>query len=190
MIKFVMIKKILLTVTCALVLSATFARAQEESKPKENMQPNLIEAKRLEMKKLDRFVGKWQGAGWIQQGKNRENFVGTEDVRRKLDGLALLIEGNYKNKDGKVIHETLAVLSPDLKTKNFDFQTYLANGMSGKYEMKTTETGWQWGFEFPGAAIRYNIKIENNVWTEIGEISQNTGKTWMKFFEMNLKKIE
>ncbi len=182
-------KKILLALTCV-ILSVSFARAQEDSKPKENMQPNLIEAKRSEMKKLDRFVGKWQGSGWIQQGKDRENFVGTEAVQRKLDGLALLVEGNYKNKDGKVIHETLAVLSPDLKTKNFDFQTYLANGISGKYELKTTETGWQWGFEFPGVVMRYNIRIENDVWTEIGEMSQNAGKTWMKFFEMNLKKIE
>ncbi len=70
----------------------------------------------------------WQGTGWIQQGKNRETFAGTENVQKKIDGLALLVEGNFKNKEGVVIHETLAVLSPNLKTKNYDLRAYLASG--------------------------------------------------------------
>jgi hypothetical protein len=186
-----MIKKILAALACvALSVSVACAQTQAEAKAKENTPPNMIEAKRAEMKKIDRFVGRWGGSGWIRQGKTRENFVGTEDVRRKIDGLALLVEGNYKNKAGKIIHETLAVLTPNLKTKNFDFQTYLANGISGLYELKTSGTGWQWGFSFPGGAMRYNIKIESDVWTEIGEMSRDDGKTWTRFFEMNLKKIE
>ncbi|MDQ3373255.1 MAG: hypothetical protein M3521_05145, partial [Acidobacteriota bacterium] len=106
-----MMKNILFTFIF-MALSVSFASAQENK----NMETgNPIEAKRAEMKKLDRLVGQWQGTGWIQQGKNRETFAGTENVQRKINGLALLVEGNFKNKEGVVIHETLAVLSPNLK---------------------------------------------------------------------------
>jgi len=151
---------------------------------------NSIEIKRSEMKKLDRLVGQWQGTGWIQQGKEKQNFAGTENVQRKINGLALLVEGNFKDKDGKVIHETIAVLSPNLQKKNYDFRAYLANGNSGDYEFKAVEDGWQWGFQFPNGAIRYDIKINNNSWIETGYFSQDNGKTWLKFFEMQLQKIK
>ena len=182
-------KNILLALFC-LALSVA-AQAQTE-KPKENMQmPNAqAESKRAEMKKLDALVGQWSGTGWIQREQGKENFAGTETVQRKIGGLALLVEGNFKDKDGAVVHETLAVLSPNSKTKNYDFRTYLASGISGEHEFKTTERGWQWGFTFPNGAIRYDIRIENETWIETGEMSRDGGKTWMKIFEMNLKKVK
>lgn len=147
-----------------------------------------VELKRTEMKKVEKMVGQWKGAGWIQQGPKRETFTGTETVQRKLDGLALLVEGKFSNDAGKVIHETMAVISYEPKETKFDFRTYLASGLGGDYEIKPAETGWLWGFNVEGGTIRYNIRIENDTWSEIGEFSKD-GKTWMKFFEMNLKKI-
>jgi hypothetical protein len=182
----IMMKNILFTFIF-MVTTVSFGLAQE----KKNMETgNPIEAKRAEMNKLGRLVGQWQGTGWIQQGKNRETFAGTENVQKKIDGLALLVEGNFKNKEGVVIHETLAVLSPNLKTKNYDFRAYLASGNGGEYEFKPIDTGWQWGFQFPNGVIRYDIKINNDVWLETGEISQDAGKTWNKFFEMELKRVK
>ncbi len=179
-------KNILLAfIFIAAIVSTAFAQNEKEKM----QQPNAAEAKRAEMKNLDRLIGQWKGAGWIQQGAKRETFDGTETVQRKIGGLALLVEGNFKNKEGVVIHDTLAVISPNMKTKTYDFQTYLANGMNGIQELKTIEGGWQWGLQFPGGAMRYTIKIENDIWNEIGEMSRDDGKTWMKFFEMNLKKV-
>ncbi|MDQ6788301.1 MAG: hypothetical protein M3033_15965 [Acidobacteriota bacterium] len=152
-----------------------------------------LETKRAEIKKLDGWVGQWKGTGWIQQGRERKNFVGTEIVQRKLDGLALLVEGRFTTKvvprnEEKVIHETLAVISPNLKTKTYDFNTFLANGLSGSYELKAIESGWQWGFQFPQGSVRYFIKIEKNTWSETGEMMLN-GKDWTKIFEMALQKV-
>ena len=62
--------------------------------------------------------------------------------------------------------------------------------MKGLQELKAVEGGWQWGLEFPSGSIRYTIKINNNTWSEIGEITMDGGKNWRKFFEMNLKKVE
>lgn len=184
--------KIITIALIYLALSVAAAAQTQTEKPKENLQIPAMqpESKRAEMKKLDALIGSWVGSGWIMHASGKESFVGTETVQKKIDGLALLVEGNYKNKDGVIIHETLAVLSPNAKTKNFGFQTFLANGMSGEHEFKVTETGWRWGLQFPGGTMRYDIRIENDTWIETGEMSRDDGKTWMKFFEMNLKKIK
>ncbi len=94
----------------------------------------------------------------------RENFAGTETIQRKLNGLALLVEGKFKAKvagkdEEMVIHETLAVLSYDEKRKIHRFRTYLANGITGDHEVKLIEGGWQWGFQFPAGAIRYVLRL-------------------------------
>jgi len=171
-----------------LMLSSVFFAHAQGSK---NMQPQeLTESKRAEMKKLDALVGQWSGSGWIMHEKGKEIFNGTETVQRKLEGLTLLVEGNFKNKEGVIVHETLAILSPNANTKNYDFRTYLANGMNGEQELKAVGGSWQWGFQIPNGMIRYDIKIENDVWMETGEISRDNGKTWIKFFEMNLKRVK
>ena len=147
------------------------------------------ELQRAEVKKLDSMVGQWKGSGWIQQGAKRETFTGTETVQRKIDGLALLVEGRFTNPEGKVIHETLAVLAFDPKAKGYRFRTYLASGISGEHDLKIIPDAYEWGFSFTGGEVRYTIKTANDVWLEIGEFSKD-GKTWIKFFEMKLEKVK
>lgn len=142
-----------------------------------------------EMKKVDSMVGQWNGAGWMQQGSTRSTFTGTETVQRKLGGLALLIEGNFKNPEGRVIHETLALLSFDANASKYRFQTHLATGASGDYDFRTRENGFEWGFQTPSGTIRYTISTIRDVWLEIGEFSRD-GKSWIKFFEMKLERAK
>lgn len=148
------------------------------------------DAQRAEMKKLESLIRQWRGSGWILQGAKRQNFSGTEFVQRKLDGLALLVEGNFSNPEGKVIHETLAVLSFDPKAKKHNFRTFLASGMSGEYEFKSlADGGYEWGFQIPAGRVRFTIKTNNDSWFETGELSKD-GKNWVKFFEMKLDKVK
>ena len=104
-----MIMKLTILLILITAFMAITASAQE---------PNTAEAKKVEMKKLDKMIGQWKGSGWIQQGPKRETFTGTENVQRKIDGLALLIEGQFTNPEGKVIHETLAAMSFDDKAQD------------------------------------------------------------------------
>lgn len=153
--------------------------------------PNSIQPKKNEMKKLDKMVGHWKGSGWIQQGPKRETFTGTENVQSKLDGLAILVEGNFANPEGKVIHETLAVLSCNPAMTSYDFSTFLANGMGGKQEFKSVGDHYEWGFEVPKfGIIRYTIRLDDKTWSEIGEFSRDGGKTWMQNFEMKLDRVK
>lgn len=178
-------KLLFVTISICLGLTTVFGQPNEAT----------AAAQRAQIKNLEQIVGQWQGTGWIQQGAAKYNFAGSENVQKKIDGLALLVEGKFKTKiapnaEEKIIHETLAVISFDAKSQKYDFHTFLANGMSGKHELKPTADGLLWGFNFPNGGIRYLIKITGDVWFETGEISTDGGKTWRKFFEMELKKVK
>lgn len=151
-------------------------------------------AQLVEMKKLDQMVGQWKGTGWIDTQAGRQTFQGTETVQKKLNGLALLVEGRFTNtspgaKPDEVIHETLAVLSYDEGSKGYKFNTYLAGGMKGEHELKLIDGGWQWFIQFPGGQIRYTTKFDSGSWVEGGEMTRDGGATWRKFFEMTLKRV-
>lgn len=178
-----------LTALIFIVLISLGISAQEKKANMTEQDQTLM--LKTKMRKLDQMVGKWSGAGWIQQGPKRDEFVGTENVQNKLDGLAVLIEGKFtdKNDSSKVIHETLAVLSYNPKTSIFDFKTYLANGRTGDFTLKANESNYEWGLDFPGSKILYTITIKDGIWNEVGKMSRDEGKTWFQFFEMNLKKM-
>ena len=152
--------------------------------------PDTTSAKKAEMKKIEKMAGQWKGSGWIQQGPKRETFTGTETVQKKLDGLAMLVEGSFTNPDGKAIHQTLAVLSSNDKMNGYVFATYLANGITGIQDFQVFSDHFEWGFPIPNVGqVRYTIKVDETTWFEIGEFSRD-GKTWNKNFEMKLDKVK
>ncbi len=173
--------KIYLLLASIILIFANFAFAQA---------PITTELKKTEMKKLDKMAGQWQGSGWIQQGPKREVFSGSETVQSKLEGLAVLVEGKFSNPEGKVIHQTLAVLSYDDALKNYRFATYLANGITSVQDFKVVGDHFEWGFPIPNVGtVRYTIKVDDATWSEIGEFSRD-GKAWMQNFEMKLTKVK
>ena len=142
------------------------------------------------MKKIEKMVGHWKGSGWIQQGPKRETFTGGETVQMKLDGLAVLVEGNFANPEGKVIHQTLAVMSCNDRMTGYNFATYLANGLTGVHGFKVGGDHFEWGFPIPNVGtVRYTIKVDDKSWFEIGEFSRD-GTTWSKNFEMKLDRVK
>ena len=177
--------KNILVAALFLMLSVSVALGQMNPEA----QQKALETARSEVKKLDLLVGKWEGSGWMMQGPQKETFTGTENVQRKVDGLALLVEGKFTNKNNVVIHETLAVVSYNPKTSIFDFNTFLASGYKGVYELRSTADGFEWFVPFPGGKVRYTTKLSAESWWEIGEMSRDEGKTWVKMFEMNLKRV-
>ena len=166
-----------------LLACAATAHAQQPPPPTEQL---------ARMKVLDYMAGEWVGTGWIMQGGPRQTFSGREVVQRKLDGLALLVEGRFTSRppgqDHDVVsHETLAVISFDPATSKYRFDTYLANGLTGEYDFTVLDTGWRWGFQVPAGEIRYTMTLEGGKrWIEVGEIS--IAGVWRKFFEMTLER--
>ena len=150
-----------------------------------------------EMKKVSFLVGQWKGEGWIELGQGQRRFTETESVQSKLGGEVLLIEGLGKtNVDGKetgtTVHNAIALLSYDEKSKTFRFQAHQAGGRSVDSEARVTDGTLEWGFvdEARAGTIRFTIKLtDSGKWFEIGEGSRD-GKTWHKFFEMTLQRVK
>lgn len=148
---------------------------------------HTAESKKKEMAKFPKLAGVWKGSGWSQQGNERRTFSGTETIQAKLDGLAYLVEGKFANPEGKTVHETLAVINYD-PIKGYQFRSYLANGISGEYDILIMPAGFRWGYEFPAGKVRFTITVDEKTWFEEGELTTD-GKTWTKIFEMKLQRI-
>ena len=150
----------------------------------------------VEMKRLDFLVGRWEGEGWIALGPSgRHTFRQTENVERKLDGAALLVEGVGRSKDpgsaGAVIHNAFAVASYDRKAGAFKWYALRAGGDPVDTQLKVSENTLTWAAPTPGGGgMRFTIRLnEKGQWFEVGEFSRD-GKTWQKFFEMTLDRAK
>lgn len=152
-------------------------------------QPTISEAHLEAMAKLDFLTGDWEGNGWMYvQGGQKVTFEQTEKVQWKLDKSIVMIEGKGIS-EGTTIHDALAVISYDPNASAYQFQSWLANGLSGQYRVEVTgEQSLVWFLEVPGRTIRYTLVInEKGQWFEIGEFK--TGEdSWYKFLEMTLDK--
>lgn len=149
------------------------------------------------MKIFATWTGHWQGEGTIQMGPGPLKKSSMDEyLEFKLDGIVLLMEGIGKGVEpetkGTTVHHALGVLSFDQSTNQYILNSYLKDGRSTQAWFNILDAyKYQWGFNVPTGKIKYTIVLDpkKNTWNEIGEFSRDDGKTWMKFFEMNLKKV-
>lgn len=168
-----MIRIILLNFMCVLI---AFEAQAQVSKTNGAAKENITQ--------LSFLIGTWQGTGWRLGRNGKKTFQQTELVQFKLDSTAVLIEGKGKS-GGRVIHNALAVINYDKQNKNYNFQSYLANGRSGNFRAALKEGEFYW---FMNDTLRFIITIDKQGrWIETGEMKRN-GK-WSQFFAMTLKKV-
>jgi len=121
--------------------------------------PKSKDVQRREMKKLDWFVGRWKGAGWIQMGpQGKHEFTQTETIESKLDGLVLVIEGLGKAKeDGSTVHSALAFVSYDPRVNKFRWHAFTPEGQIDT-EAKVGADTLEWTLQIPQRGqMRYTI---------------------------------
>jgi hypothetical protein len=185
-------KKLLLVLTLfatTLVAQTTTTPAAPANTPRPPQRPQeQLDA----MAKLEYMAGRWVGTGWMDIGGTRMPFNGSELVTRKLDGLALLVEGDFYTGGGSLgggtpVHQTLGVITYDPKAKAYRFSSWLATGTSGERELTLTSNGWSWDIKMPNNHTRYTFTLTpQGEWLEKGERSTDNGATWKQFFEMKL----
>jgi len=144
------------------------------------------------------WAGHWQGEGSMQMGPGEPKKSRVDErIEYKLEGMVLMVEGigtdiDPATKKERVVHHALAILSYDHQSSKYKFKSYLKDGRSTDAWLNVlAENKFQWGFETPQGKIRYNISVDpvKETWNEIGEYSKDANN-WMKFFEMNLKKVD
>jgi hypothetical protein len=174
----------------ALAAAALFAAASSAQQP---AGPN-----KAEMKKLEFLAGKWAGDATVTVGpKDTRTVKQTEDVRFKLDGTVLLLEGTGRGKlPGKdeegVLFNALGVISYDAAAKKHKIRAYRLEGQSVDADLVVTDKGFVWGFKEPksGVEVRYTMTLTpKDEWHEVGEYTPD-GKTWTKFMEMTLTRVK
>jgi hypothetical protein len=148
------------------------------------------------MRKLDAWVGEWTGSGWAFAGPGQRNeFIITERVQRKIGGAVLLVEGLGKSKTGggeeRVTHDALAVISYDEKGGRYRFRAHDVRGQAIDTDLKLGEGAMEWSLhnEERGVTIRFTIRIDGDQWQERGYSSRD-GKTWNPFMEMTLRRTK
>ncbi|MBL7857105.1 MAG: hypothetical protein JNM57_05395 [Cyclobacteriaceae bacterium] len=179
-------KKLILTLLALTTMHVGCSLAQSDTNHKQKL------------KIFESWIGHWQGEGFMKQGPGEgKRSIIDERLEYKLDGGIILIEGIGKtidpnSKEEIIVHHAIGILSFNPFGGEYAFKSYLQDSRSTDAWFKaTSEHTFEWGFDIPqGGKTKYSIVLNPNekTWNEIGEYSRD-GNTWMKFFEMNLKKI-
>ena len=175
--------------TIVLLVAAPAATAEKQDTPQQEA-----------MRKLEFLAGKWQGSATYQTGKGKSQSIQqAEEVRFKLKGTVLLVEGTGRRAPGEaaaggdeVVFNALGVISYDLGTKQYRVKAYTLDGRTIETELKLLDKGIVWGFPLPKNAgeIRHTMRLtDKGEWHEISEFSRD-GKTWFKTVEMTLTRVK
>ena len=151
-------------ITTFILGALAFAQAQ---------QPNVA-AQRAAMKKLEFLVGKWQGPASVSRGPGEPlQLTQSENVQFKLSGLVLLVEGEGRNADGKVVFGALATVSYDDETSTYRFRAY----NEGRYldtELKVEANSFSWGYSAGPLKVANTMRLsEAGEWVETTESTYN-----------------
>lgn len=132
--------------------------------------------------RLSFLVGDWRGEGFdVLASGARQSFRSFERVTSQLDGTALLIEVHHTEFQGLVVvtHES---------DRSYGLRLFVVGGQ----EIPVTATllderTFVWS---PSSDKRYTIRVDvhGERWHEVGEATDDGGKTWRKIFEMSNQK--
>ncbi|MFM9872337.1 MAG: hypothetical protein ACKVQS_02590 [Fimbriimonadaceae bacterium] len=147
-----------------------------------------------EMAKLNFLVGYWEGTTTYYSGGREIIVQGYENVRSVAGGTAILIDAQYTMDRGgqKIpIHDVAAIMRFDPEKKVHLMRSQLGNGLTGEYEIKVRENGYDWSTQgITGTGTTdyvMNISPEGD-WVEVGYSVDGDKRT--KLMELRLKKIK
>lgn len=163
--------------------------------PVVNAQPRVTPSQK-EMAKLQFMVGSWRGKSTFQLGPGKaQEATGTEIARSLQNGTLMLVEGHFSaefpgEKKPRDVHDALGIISYDAKTKRYLFHAY-RNGHRQELELTLLDKqSVRWSTKMDnGSIIRFTLKIEGDLWHEVGEFSRD-GKQWFPFLDMKLNKVK
>jgi len=149
-------------------------------------------ARRAAMARLGFTAGDWEGPAWYQTGPGRRDSLWqTEEVRFKLRGQILLVEGLGRRGSPGALGDTAfnAVAVVDwLPERGYAMRSHTIEGRVGTFPLALTDSGFVWGFEVPGGRVRYTMRLTAaGEWLERGEFSAD-GERWFPTFEMRLQR--
>jgi hypothetical protein len=141
------------------------------------------------------LVGAWEGPAWIVMGPDgRHDVLQREWVREVAGGTVITVQGIGKETsvDGteRTVHDAFAVIHLDRDRATPLMRAYTSAGNWQDMDLTLRDDGYDWGMDDPRAGrIRYEARFsDDGLWTEKGYMTRDDGKTWIQFFEMNLRR--
>lgn len=155
-----------------LVIAATFTTPALIAQGRPN-----VTAQKTAMEKLKFLAGTWKGKATISSADGTQiTLQQSEDVRFKLDGLLLLIEGTGRNDSGAVVFNALAIVSYDPHLNQYRIRAW-NGGNFVETELKVLETGFEWGFQQGPVTMRNRMNLDaKGRWSEKSQAMLKDGK--------------
>lgn len=148
-----------LTIMFVAALSAACLNAQ--------VRPDVAGQKSA-MDKLRFLAGTWTGKAVITTGDGKQITIQqTEEVKYKLEGLLLLIEGTGRDDARKVVFNAVAAVSFDQNSGTYRIRAW-NGGNFIETEMKVADKTFEWGFrQGPLTMVDHMIVDEEGRWSEV-----------------------
>lgn len=145
-----------------------------------------------------KMVGMWRGTvnSMGRDGQWHE-AVAVERARWNLAGTAILVEGYGYSEDPETGtrvngHDAVGLIEWDTANESAVFHAHRAGEEFKRYTFELANEGEsiRWHMEpGPGITLRFTITLTDDRWFEVGEMSRDDGKNWMKFLETDLARV-
>ena len=131
---------------------------------------------RTAMEKLNFLAGKWRGEAVVTSAEGKSiTLVQTEDVRYRLDGLILQIEGVGTDSSGQVVFNAFAIVSYDQSTGGYRIRAW-NSGNFVETELHVDDKGFRWGFQHHALGVTNRMTVDSKGrWSETSE-AVHTGR--------------
>ena len=157
--------------------------------PAQGPPPSSSPEARERMKALEFMVGEWQGDAWSQMRPEVREIVAQQEIVESVAGGEALWVRGKGSKDGKVVHDAVALIAWDARSQRYTMWNYRAGSGPSAPELKVENGRVVWGISSPGHEIRFTMRLdEQGRWSEVGERSTDGGQTWSTFMGMTLSK--
>lgn len=133
-------------------------------------------AHKAAMQKLAYLAGDWAGEATITNAQGEQiKVTQTEEIRYKLDGTVLLIEGTGRDAAGKVVFNALGAVSFEPATGTYKIRAW-NSGNFVETELKLQDKGFDWGFKSGPVTMSNRMMIdEQGRWSETSEAVMGNG---------------
>ncbi len=128
------------------------------------------------MRKLSFLAGRWSGPCTVFAGPGRTlHLTQTENVRYKLDGLVMLVEGHSTNSARATVFSALATIAYDDASHAYHIRAY-NDGHYVDTELTVAADGFSWAFDAgPAHVINTMHLTANGQWHETSQASFRGG---------------
>jgi hypothetical protein len=182
------------TVLTAFVLSATLGLAASVVFAQEPPTRGNLGTQLDAMKKLDGFLGEWLGEGWFTMGAQRVGITQSVVVRRELQGQLLTMRDRVQRRTEPLAPPGTAsfgIVSYDDKAQRFLMRSYFRSQITD-LDAQVPKPGVLIGMTTrpDGRLARVTTDVTTDgVWREHAEDSSDGGKSWVKTYEIVMKRL-